>query len=172
MSLWSNRCYQSRDRSRKASMGKASNVNGSSTRLRALWAPLDYPRAARPVLAVWLNEAKWRCLYEVRHAVGAKAPLGHLPVSWRFVTLLALSDIFGAELDGVRAISDIASRIMLRATSWRNAPYRRHTAHSSPIIGCAVRQDTRAWPTRSSLTRIGSPHNAYHRANATRLVRG
>jgi hypothetical protein len=64
--------------------------------LATLWAPLDHPAAARPVLALWFNEAGWRCPYEARHAVGAKTPLGQLPVRWRFLTLLALNDIFGA----------------------------------------------------------------------------
>ncbi|MCB1466809.1 MAG: TniQ family protein, partial [Rhizobiaceae bacterium] len=50
--------------------------------LAVLWAPLDHPAAARPVLALWFNEAGWRCPYEVRHAVGAKIPLGQLPVRW------------------------------------------------------------------------------------------
>lgn len=63
--------------------------------LAALWAPLDHPAAVRPVLALWFNEAGWRCPYEVRHTVGADAPLGQLPVRWRFLTLLALEDIFG-----------------------------------------------------------------------------
>ncbi len=65
--------------------------------LSVLWAPLDHPAAARPVLALWFNEAGWRCPYEARHAVGADAPLGQLPVRWRFLTLLALNDIFGPD---------------------------------------------------------------------------
>jgi hypothetical protein len=65
--------------------------------LATLWAPLDHPAAARPVLALWFNQAGWRCPYDVRHAVGADAPLGQLPVRWRFLTLLALNDVFGAD---------------------------------------------------------------------------
>lgn len=54
------------------------SVNGESPKrenfekaLAILWAPLDHPAAARPVLALWFNEAGWRCPYDVRHAVGA-----------------------------------------------------------------------------------------------------
>jgi hypothetical protein len=65
--------------------------------LAILWAPLDRPAAARPALALWFDKAGWRCPYEVRHAVGAKTPLGQLPVRWRLLTLLALNDIFGAD---------------------------------------------------------------------------
>ena len=99
------------------------NESGARERLEwalaTLWAPLDRPTAARPVLALWLNEAGWRCPYEVRHAVGAEAPLGQLPVGWRFVTLLALSDVFGADPDGVGAISAIAIRMTRRAALQR-----------------------------------------------------
>ncbi|WFU07365.1 TniQ family protein (plasmid) [Rhizobium sp. CB3171] len=87
--------------------------------LATLWAPLDRPTAARPTLALWLNESGWRCPYEVRHVVGAKAPLGQLPVGWRFVTLLALNDVFGADPDEVRTISEIAGRLTRRAASRR-----------------------------------------------------
>ena len=87
--------------------------------LATLWAPLDHPAAARPVLALWLNQAGWRCPYEVRHAVGAAAPLGQLPVGWRFVTLLAVNDVFGANPDGVATNSQIAIRLARRAASRR-----------------------------------------------------
>ena len=87
--------------------------------LATLWAPLDQPAAARPALALWLNEAGWRCPYEVRHAVGAAAPLGQLPVGWRFVTLLALNDVFGANPDGVATNSQVAIRLTRRAASRR-----------------------------------------------------
>ncbi|WFU07474.1 hypothetical protein QA648_36755 (plasmid) [Rhizobium sp. CB3171] len=66
-----------------------------------------------------MNESGWRCPYEVRHVVGAKAPLGQLPVGWRFVTLLALNDVFGADPDEVRTISEIAGRLTRRAASRR-----------------------------------------------------
>jgi hypothetical protein len=83
--------------------------------LSTLWAPLDRLAAARPVLTLWFNEAGWRCPYEVRHAVGTEAPLGQLPVRWRFVTLLALNDVFGADPDENRAMSASASRLVRRA---------------------------------------------------------
>ncbi|MEO1959778.1 MAG: hypothetical protein ABGW82_02170 [Paracoccus sp. (in: a-proteobacteria)] len=80
-----------------------------------LWAPLDHPAAARPVLALWFNEAGWRCPYEARHAVGAKTPLGQLPVRWRFLTLLALDDVFGTDprVDG--AMPPVAAHLARRA---------------------------------------------------------
>jgi hypothetical protein len=73
--------------------------------LATLWAPLDHPAAARPALALWFNEAGWRCPYDVRHAVGADSPLGQLTVRWRLLTLLALNDIFGPDpcVDGTSA---------------------------------------------------------------------
>lgn len=101
-----------------------------------LWAPLDRPTAARPVLALWLNEAAWHCPYEVRHAVGAAAPLGQLPVGWRFVTLLALSDVFGADPDGARAVSEIAIRLTRRAASRRirSMPPPRRPMVTDPLL--------------------------------------
>jgi len=90
--------------------------------LATLWAPLDRPGAARPVLALWLKEAGWRRPYEVRHTVGTKAPLGYLPARWRFITFLALSDVFGAEPTGARPISEISPRLMRRAVSRRERP--------------------------------------------------
>lgn len=78
--------------------------------LAILWAPLDHPTAARPVLALWFNKAGWRCPYEVRHAVGADSPLGQLPVHWRFLTLLALDDVFGTDLRGDGEASHLVQR--------------------------------------------------------------
>lgn len=83
--------------------------------LAILWAPLDHPAAARPVLALWFNEAGWRCPYEVRHAVGAAAPLGRLPVRWRVLTLLALDDVFGTDLRGDGEMPPLAARLVRRA---------------------------------------------------------
>ena len=97
--------------------------------LATLWAPLDHPAAARPVLALWLGAAGWRCPYDANHAVGAQAPLGQLPIRWRFITLLALDDVFGIEpsKDGRR--SELAARLSRRA-----APQRRQIpSRSSPI---------------------------------------
>ena len=83
--------------------------------LAVLWAPLDHPAAARPVLALWFNPAGWRCPYDVRHAVGAAAPLGLLPVRWRVVTLLALDDVFGADLRGDGEMPPFAAHLVRRA---------------------------------------------------------
>lgn len=104
------------------------NVDGESLEretveqaLAILWAPLDHPAAARPVLALWFNQQGWRCPYDVRHAVGAAAPLGQLPVRWRLLTLLALDDVFGAD---PRINADLPRRAagMVR----RAAPRSRH----------------------------------------------
>ncbi|MCP3468491.1 hypothetical protein [Bradyrhizobium sp. CCGUVB23] len=80
--------------------------------LATLWAPLDHPAAARPVLALWFNEVGWRCPYEARHAVGAEAPLGQLPISWRFLTLLALHEVFGSDprVDGALPAAVLLAR--------------------------------------------------------------
>lgn len=83
--------------------------------LATLWAPLDHPAAARPVLALWFNHAGWRCPYEARHAVGAEAPLGQLSVAWRLVTLLALNDVFGTDLGVDGAMPATAVRLVRRA---------------------------------------------------------
>ena len=87
--------------------------------LATLWAPLDHPAAARPALALWFNEAGWRCPYDVRHAVGAKTPLGQLPVRWRFLTLLALEDVFDTELRGGKEMSPVAAQLLRRAAPRR-----------------------------------------------------
>jgi hypothetical protein len=93
----------------------ASERAGIEMALAALWAPLDHPAAARPVLALWFGGAGWRCPYEVRHGVGAGAPLGQLPVRWRLVTLLALSEVFGLDprRDGV--LPPVAAHLVRRA---------------------------------------------------------
>lgn len=66
--------------------------------IRTLWAPLDRDGAARPVLALWYDEPGWNCPYEARAAVGRPAPLQHLSVRWRALTLVILHDLFGADL--------------------------------------------------------------------------
>lgn len=66
--------------------------------IRTLWAPLDRDGAARPVLALWYDEPGWNCPYEARAAVGRPAPLQHLSVRWRALTLVILNDLFGADL--------------------------------------------------------------------------
>lgn len=81
-------------------------VNGDDDRrmrleqaIRTLWAPLDRVDAARPVLALWFDQAGWNCPFEARGAVSREAPLQHLPVRWRALTLIILGDLYGAELD-------------------------------------------------------------------------
>ncbi|WEX12311.1 TniQ family protein [Chelativorans sp. AA-79] len=100
----------------------AASVNGKNPEqeqfekaLANLWAPLDHPAAARPVLALWFNEVGWRCPNVVRHAVGAKTPLGLLPVRWRVVTLLALDDVFGPELRVDGTLPPAAAHLVRRA---------------------------------------------------------
>lgn len=87
--------------------------------LATLWAPLDHPGAARPVLALWFNEAGWRCPYDVRHAVGAKTPLGQLAMRWRLVTLLALNDVFGTRLGADGELTAAAAHLVQRAARRR-----------------------------------------------------
>lgn len=65
--------------------------------IRALWAPLDRVGAARPVLALWFDQPGWNCPFEARRAVSTDAPLQHLSVRWRALTLIILGDLFGAE---------------------------------------------------------------------------
>lgn len=87
--------------------------------LSILWAPLDHPGAARPVLALWFNEVGWRCPNEARHAVGAKTPLGQLPVRWRVQTLLALCDVFGADPRVDSTLPPAATQLVRRAAPRR-----------------------------------------------------
>ncbi|QRG09958.1 TniQ family protein (plasmid) [Xanthobacter dioxanivorans] len=94
-----------------------------------LWAPLDDPAAARPALALWLGAAGWRCPYDASHAVGAEAPLGRLPIRWRFITLLALDDVFGIEPRKDGTLSELAARLSRRA-----APRHRQIPSRSPPI--------------------------------------
>jgi hypothetical protein len=68
-----------------------------------LWAPLDELGAARPALALWIDESGWRCPAEAQHAIGAPLPLGRLPIAWRVVTLIAFAALFGVEDDGADA---------------------------------------------------------------------
>lgn len=107
--------------------------------LATLWAPLDQPAAARPVLALWFNQAGWRCPFDVRHAVGAQAPLGQLPVAWRLVTLLALNAVFGADLCVDGAMPAGAAHLVRRAAPRQVRPRSR-----------APRQTTNLAPMRSS----------------------
>lgn len=83
--------------------------------IRTLWAPLDRDGAARPVLALWYDQPGWNCPYETRAAVGRPAPLQHLPVRWRALTLVILHDLFGAELVPGTTMSEAALILYRRA---------------------------------------------------------
>ena len=67
------------------------------------------------MLALWFNEVGWRCPYDVRHAVGVKSPLGKLPVRWRFLTLIALNDVFGTDLRSGEEMPSFAAHLVRRA---------------------------------------------------------
>ena len=97
-------------------------VRGNSGRLdrlergiRTLWAPLDRDGAARPVLALWYDEPGWNCPFEARAAVGRTAPLQHLTVRWRALTLVILHDLFGADLVPGAVLPEAALVLFQRA---------------------------------------------------------
>ena len=83
--------------------------------IRTLWAPLDRDGAARPVLALWYDEPGWNCPYEARAAVGRLAPLQHLSVRWRALTLVILHDLFGADLVPGAVVPEAALVLFRRA---------------------------------------------------------
>jgi hypothetical protein len=83
--------------------------------IRTLWAPLDRDGAARPVLALWFDEPGWNCPYEARAAVGRAAPLQHLSVRWRALTLVILRDLFGADLVPGAVLPEVALVLFRRA---------------------------------------------------------
>ena len=83
--------------------------------IRTLWAPLDRDGAARPVLALWFEQSGWNCPYEARAAVGGSAPLQHLSVRWRALTLVILHDLFGAELVPGAVLPEAALVLFRRA---------------------------------------------------------
>ncbi len=83
--------------------------------IRALWAPLDRDGAARPVLALWYDEPGWNCPFEARAAVGRPAPLQHLSVRWRALTLVILHDLFGADLVPGAVLPEAALVLFRRA---------------------------------------------------------
>ena len=119
--------------------------------IRALWAPLDRVDAARPVLALWFDQPGWNCPFEARGAVSREAPLQHLPVRWRALTLVILGDLFGVELvfdaelpEGARwLISRAAPVFPRRQSQWSisgkgknsidRAPGRVHRLSMSPV---------------------------------------
>tara|TARA_R110002051_G_scaffold325594_1_gene429187 strand:+ start:3002 stop:3976 length:975 start_codon:yes stop_codon:yes gene_type:complete len=83
--------------------------------IRTLWAPLDRAGAARPVLALWFDQEGWNCPFEARSAVGAPAPLQHLSVRWRVLTLVILSDLFGEAMVPMGTMSEAPARLFRRA---------------------------------------------------------
>lgn len=83
--------------------------------IHTLWAPLDHDGAARPVLALWYDEPGWNCPYEARAAVGGSAPLQHLSVRWRALTLVILHDLFGADLVPGAVLPEAALVLFRRA---------------------------------------------------------
>ncbi len=98
--------------------------------IRTLWAPLDRAGAARPVLALWFDQEGWNCPFEARSAVGAPAPLQHLSVRWRVLTLVILSDLFGAAMVPVGTMPEAAARLFRRA-----APIPRTPTGRREVIG-------------------------------------
>jgi hypothetical protein len=134
----------------------ASERAGIEMSLAALWAPLDHPAAARPVLALWFGGAGWRCPSEVRHGVGAGAPLGQLPVRWRLVTLLALSEVFGLDprRDGV--LPPVAAHLVRRAGA---AAGPRPASSGQGSVADARRPIICGWHGRFWRIRAGSRRN-------------
>lgn len=83
--------------------------------IRTLWAPLDRVDAARPVLALWFDQPGWNCPSEARAAVSSQAPLQHLSVRWRALTLVMLHDLFGEGLGSDADMPEAAHRLFRRA---------------------------------------------------------
>ena len=98
--------------------------------IRMLWAPLDRVGAARPVLALWFDQPGWHCPFEARAAVSTHAPLQHLSVRWRALTLVILRDLFGADL-----VSDMALPAAAHTLFRRAAPIPRRCLGRAPAIG-------------------------------------
>jgi len=86
--------------------------------LAKLWAPLDDPGAARPVLALWIDESGWRCPSEVQHVIGAPFPLGRLPIGFRIATLIAADTVFNLG-DQPLTASGAAAVLIRRSASGR-----------------------------------------------------
>ncbi len=83
--------------------------------IRTIRAPLDRDGAARPVLALWYDEPGWNCPYKARAAVSRPAPLQHLSVRWRALTLVILHDLFGADLVPGTVLPEAALVLFRRA---------------------------------------------------------
>lgn len=71
--------------------------------------------AARPVLAHWFDQPGRQCPFEARAAVSMPAPLRHLPVRWRALTLVVLRDLFGADLATATSTQEVARHLFRRA---------------------------------------------------------
>jgi hypothetical protein len=95
--------------------------------LSTLWAPLDDPGAARPTLALWIDESGWRCPSEAQHAVGASFPLGRLPIGLRIATLIAADAAFGLGDELLDNASGPAAFLIRRAAPLRRFPERRRS---------------------------------------------
>lgn len=102
--------------------------------LSTLWAPLDVPGAARPTLALWIDESGWRCPSEAQHAIGTPFPLGRLPVGLRITTLVAAEDAFGLGDRPRDGASGSAVALIRRAAPLRGPPEKRHLAPSFPPL--------------------------------------
>ncbi|MGO9768435.1 MAG: TniQ family protein [Roseiarcus sp.] len=105
--------------------------------LSTLWAPLDDPGAARPVLALWLDESGWRCPTEAQGAIGAPFPLGRLPIALRIATLIAADAAFGLGDELLDDESDAAAFLTRRAAPLRGFP---KTPRSAPAVAASARR--------------------------------
>ena len=105
--------------------------------IRTLWAPLDRVDAARPVLALWVDEPGWHCPFEVRAAVGTPAPLQSLPVRWRALTLVVLQDLFGVALVSDGTMPEAVSRLFRRTapTPYLSRENARRQQRNAPLAG-------------------------------------
>lgn len=99
------------------------------TALSTLWAPLDDPGAARPVLALWIDDPGWRCTVEAQGAIGAPFPLGRLPIGLRIATLIAADAAFGLGNEPLDDVSGLAALLLRRAAPLR----RRLTRPRAPM---------------------------------------
>ena len=97
------------------------------TSLFTLWAPLDDPGAARPVLALWIDESGWRCPTEAQGAIGAPFPLGRLPIGLRIATLIAADAAFGLGDEPLDDAWGPAVFLIRRAAPLRAFPGRRRS---------------------------------------------
>ena len=93
-----------------------------------LWSPLDRVGAARPVLALWFDQEGWNCPFEARAAVDAAAPLQHLSLAWRVLTLVILCDLFGEAMVPMGTMPEAAARLFRRAAPIPRAHYGRREA--------------------------------------------